>query len=75
MTDILTGLKVFVRTFGCQMNENDSEHIAGVLVRAGAGQADRPEDADIVVVNTCAVREKSEEKLYSYLGRLSSLNK
>ena len=75
MTDILTGLKVFVRTFGCQMNENDSEHIAGVLVRAGAGQADRPEDADIVVVNTCAVREKSEEKLYSYLGRLSSLKK
>jgi len=75
MTDMLTGLKVFVRTFGCQMNENDSEHIAGVLVRAGAGKADRPEDADIVVVNTCAVREKSEEKLYSYLGRLSSLKK
>ena len=57
------------------MNENDSEHIAGVLVRAGAAKADRPEDADIVVVNTCAVRQKSEEKLYSYLGRLSGLKK
>jgi len=75
MSDSLKGLKAFVRTFGCQMNENDSEHIAGLLARAGAGKADRPEDADIVVVNTCAVREKSEEKLSSYLGRLSSLKK
>ena len=71
----LAGLKVFVRTFGCQMNENDSEHIAGVLLRAGAAQAEGPEDADIVVVNTCAVRQKSEEKLFSYLGRLSRLKR
>jgi tRNA-2-methylthio-N6-dimethylallyladenosine synthase len=69
----LAGLKVFVRTFGCQMNENDSEHIAGLLRNAGAVGAAGPEDADIVVVNTCAVRRKSEEKLYSYLGRLSRL--
>jgi tRNA-2-methylthio-N6-dimethylallyladenosine synthase len=71
MSASLAGLKVFVRTFGCQMNENDSEHIAGVLTRAGAARAAGPEDADIVVVNTCAVRQKSEEKLYSYLGRLA----
>jgi tRNA-2-methylthio-N6-dimethylallyladenosine synthase len=71
----LGGRKVFVRTFGCQMNENDSEHIAGVLRRAGAVAATRPEDADIVIVNTCAVRQKSEEKLYSYLGRLARLKK
>lgn len=75
MTAGLRGLRYFVRTFGCQMNENDSEHIAGVLEREGAGKAERPEDADIVIVNTCAVREKSEEKLYSYLGRLASLKK
>jgi tRNA-2-methylthio-N6-dimethylallyladenosine synthase len=75
MSVSLTGLKVFVRTFGCQMNENDSEHIAGVLIRAGAVKADLPEDADVVVVNTCAVREKSEEKLYSYLGRLVALKR
>ena len=75
MSASLDGLRVFVRTFGCQMNENDSEHISGILARAGAGRADRPEDADIVVVNTCAVREKSEEKLNSYLGRLSALKK
>jgi tRNA-2-methylthio-N6-dimethylallyladenosine synthase len=71
----LAGLKVFVRTFGCQMNENDSEHIAGVLAAAGAAIAAGPEDADVVVVNTCAVRQKSEEKLYSYLGRLARLKR
>jgi tRNA-2-methylthio-N6-dimethylallyladenosine synthase len=68
-------MKFFIRTFGCQMNENDSEHIAGVLARSGAEKAGSPEDADLVIVNTCAVREKSEEKLFSYLGRLSSLKK
>jgi tRNA-2-methylthio-N6-dimethylallyladenosine synthase len=52
------------------MNENDSEKIAGVLAAAGARPAERAEDADIIIVNTCAVREKSEEKLYSYLGRV-----
>jgi tRNA-2-methylthio-N6-dimethylallyladenosine synthase len=68
-------MKFFVRTFGCQMNENDSEHIAGILARSGAHRAGSPEDADVIIVNTCAVRGKSEEKLYSYLGRLSSLKK
>jgi tRNA-2-methylthio-N6-dimethylallyladenosine synthase len=68
-------MKFFIRTFGCQMNENDSEHIAGMLVRAGGARAGSPEEADVIIVNTCAVREKSEEKLYSYLGRLSSLKK
>jgi len=66
-------MRFFVRTFGCQMNENDSEHIAGILARAGAARAACVEEADVIIVNTCAVREKSEEKLYSYLGRLSSL--
>ncbi|HPW18915.1 MAG TPA: tRNA (N6-isopentenyl adenosine(37)-C2)-methylthiotransferase MiaB [Candidatus Aminicenantes bacterium] len=75
MSPPLGGRKAFVRTFGCQMNLNDSEHILGVLLEAGAAAADRPEAADIVVVNTCAVRRKSEEKLYSYLGRLARLKK
>jgi tRNA-2-methylthio-N6-dimethylallyladenosine synthase len=68
-------MKYFVRTFGCQMNENDSEHISGILARSGAARAASVEEADVIIVNTCAVREKSEEKLYSYLGRLSSLKK
>jgi len=75
MSVALGGRRVFVRTFGCQMNENDSEHIVGVLYGAGAVRAQGPEDADVVIVNTCAVRQKSEEKLYSYLGRLSRLKK
>jgi tRNA-2-methylthio-N6-dimethylallyladenosine synthase len=68
-------MRFFVRTFGCQMNENDSEHIAGMLARTGAVPATSVEEADVIIVNTCAVRRKSEEKLYSYLGRLSSLKK
>jgi tRNA-2-methylthio-N6-dimethylallyladenosine synthase len=75
MSGGLGGRKVFVRTFGCQMNENDSEHIAGVLREAGAVLTDGPEDADVVIVNTCAVRRKSEEKLFSYLGRLAGLKR
>jgi len=67
--------RFFIRTFGCQMNESDSERIAGLLNQAGAVKADRPEDADVIIVNTCAVREKSEEKLFSYLGRLAELKK
>jgi tRNA-2-methylthio-N6-dimethylallyladenosine synthase len=71
----LRHLRYHVATFGCQMNENDSEHIAGLLGAAGAAKVERVEDADLAVVNTCAVREKSEEKLYSYLGRLRALKK
>jgi len=65
--------RFFVRTFGCQMNESDSERVAGILSAAGGSQAGRVEDADLVIVNTCAVREKSEDKLFSYLGRLARL--
>jgi tRNA-2-methylthio-N6-dimethylallyladenosine synthase len=71
----LSGLRFFVHTFGCQMNENDSERLAGFLAGAGAVPAGTVEDADVVVVNTCAVRAKSEEKLYSLLGRLRTLKK
>ncbi len=73
MNTILKGLRFFIRTFGCQMNENDSEYIAGILAEAGAMKSKTYEESDVIIVNTCAVREKSEEKLYSYLGRLSPL--
>ncbi len=71
----LKNLKFFVHTFGCQMNDNDSEHIAGILKSYGANPSDILEESDLIVINTCAVREKSEEKLYSLLGRLNSLKK
>ncbi len=68
-------IKFFIRTFGCQMNESDSERVAGILGGMGGSRVGRAEDADLVIVNTCAVREKSEDKLFSYLGRLAQLKK
>jgi tRNA-2-methylthio-N6-dimethylallyladenosine synthase len=62
-------------TFGCQMNEHDSERMAEVLRDAGHQRARAPDEADIVVVNTCSVRDKAEQKLLSELGRLSRLKR
>ena len=60
----------FVRTFGCQMNEHDSERIAGLLAAEGMGAVSDAGEADVIVVNTCCIREKADQKLYSYLGSL-----
>ena len=62
-----------VRTFGCQMNEHDSERIAGMFEADGLIAADDIEDADVVVLNTCCVRENADNKLYGTLGHLRSL--
>jgi tRNA-2-methylthio-N6-dimethylallyladenosine synthase len=61
--------KVFVHTFGCQMNESDSDRMVELLGRHAFGRAETPDDADLILVNTCAVREKAEQKLLSALGR------
>ncbi len=75
MSRRLKDLKFWVHTFGCQMNENDSERLVGLLRRAGAELSVSLESSDLVIINTCAVREKSEEKLYSLLGRMEALKK
>jgi tRNA-2-methylthio-N6-dimethylallyladenosine synthase len=75
MPSKLKPLTFFIQTFGCQMNQSDSEHIAGILHQAGAAKASHPEDADIIIINTCAVRKKAEEKLFSYIGRVAQLKK
>jgi tRNA-2-methylthio-N6-dimethylallyladenosine synthase len=62
--------KYFVETFGCQMNFHDSERISGLLDREGYEVAADEHTADLVVINTCSVREKAEEKLYARLGDL-----
>jgi len=67
---MLEGKSFYLHTFGCQMNVNDSEHLASLLLAEGASPASRIEDSDFILINTCAVREKSVEKLFSYLGRL-----
>jgi tRNA-2-methylthio-N6-dimethylallyladenosine synthase len=67
--------RFYVETFGCQMNVNDSEKVAGLLIAAGHQPVADAESADFVFVNTCAVREKAQEKLYHFLGRLRKLKK
>jgi tRNA-2-methylthio-N6-dimethylallyladenosine synthase len=65
--------RFFVRTYGCQMNEHDSERIAGLLVADGMEPTDDLESADVVVLNTCCIRENADNKLYGHLGRLKEL--
>ncbi|MEL7019461.1 MAG: tRNA (N6-isopentenyl adenosine(37)-C2)-methylthiotransferase MiaB [Pseudomonadota bacterium] len=61
---------VFVKTYGCQMNVYDSERLTGLLKPLGYDVASQPEGADLVILNTCHIREKAAEKVYSELGRL-----
>jgi tRNA-2-methylthio-N6-dimethylallyladenosine synthase len=62
-----------IRTFGCQMNEHDSERIGGLLMADGMTPTQRVEDARVVVLNTCAIRENADNKLYGNLGHLKPL--
>ena len=66
----LEAMKYFIETYGCQMNVHDSERMAGLLEQAGYEAAPEPVDADVIVINTCSVRERAEEKLYSRLGEI-----
>jgi tRNA-2-methylthio-N6-dimethylallyladenosine synthase len=65
--------KLFIKTYGCQMNVYDSERMAEAMGTEGYVTTDRAEDADMVLLNTCHIREKASEKLYSDLGRLRPL--
>ena len=66
--------KVFIKTFGCQMNEYDSSRMADLMQAAeGMQQTENPEDADVILVNTCSVRDKPQEKVFSHLGRFREL--
>jgi tRNA-2-methylthio-N6-dimethylallyladenosine synthase len=62
--------KVFVKTYGCQMNVYDSERMRDVLAPLGYAETDQPDDADLVILNTCHIREKAAEKVYSELGKI-----
>src|SRR4051812_9440567 len=65
--------KFFVHTYGCQMNEHDSERIAGLLEADGLEAATSTDDADVIVLNTCCIRENADNKLYGKLGHLKSI--
>ncbi|MGB2969412.1 MAG: tRNA (N6-isopentenyl adenosine(37)-C2)-methylthiotransferase MiaB, partial [Candidatus Nanopelagicales bacterium] len=62
-----------VRTYGCQMNIHDSEHLGGLLAEAGYSQVDDGQTPDLIVFNTCAVRENADNRLYGNLGQLRPL--
>ena len=68
-----TGRRYFVRTFGCQMNEHDSERLSGLLEQDGMVPADGVDDADVVLLNTCCIRENADNRLYGNLGQLKVL--
>src|SRR3954470_9818084 len=69
----MTERRYLIRTFGCQMNEHDSERIGGVLMADGMTPTDDPGDARVIVLNTCAIRENADNKLYGNLGHLKPL--
>src|SRR3972149_421526 len=75
MKGLNKNLKVFIQTYGCQMNEHDSEKIAGILESAGYGFVQEKEKADLILLNTCTIREKSEQKVFSEIGRLKRLKR
>lgn len=66
-------MKYFINTMGCKLNENDSEKIAGMLIEMGYEETVSPLDANIVVFNTCCIRENAEEKLFGKLGELKNI--
>src|SRR5687768_5207566 len=70
-----TVMKYFIETYGCQMNVHDAERMAGLLEQSGYDRAESDADADLVVINTCSVRERAEEKLYTRLGELKEMGR
>ena len=68
-----TGKRYFVRTFGCQMNNHDSERIAGLFEMDGMTPTDGPETADVVYINTCTIRENADNRLYGNLGMIKAV--
>ena len=67
--------KYYIQTFGCQMNVHDSEQIAVLLREAGYECAGDAQQADLIILNTCSIREKAAQKVYSQLGRLSDIKR
>jgi tRNA-2-methylthio-N6-dimethylallyladenosine synthase len=67
-------MKYLIETYGCQMNVHDSERMAGLLEQAGYESTSEAADADVVVINTCSVRERAEEKLYTRLGEIREVS-
>lgn len=72
-TEIGEGRKVFIESYGCQMNVSDTQIAYSIMAGAGYGRADAVEDADVIFLNTCAIREHAEHKIWSRLGTLKNM--
>ena len=66
-------IKAYVHSFGCQLNVSDGEKIKGILKETGCSFTDKPEDAGIIIFNTCAVRESAEERVFGIIGSMKKL--
>ena len=73
LKDLGKGKKYFVKTYGCQMNEHDGENIKAILEDMSYIETDKMEDADVILLNTCAIRENAHNKVFGYLGRIKHL--
>lgn len=72
-TDKFSGKKYFIKTYGCQMNVHDSEEICGLLENLGFEAVDSETKADVIILNTCAIRENAHDKVFGFLGRCKHL--
>ncbi|MBU0989946.1 MAG: tRNA (N6-isopentenyl adenosine(37)-C2)-methylthiotransferase MiaB, partial [Proteobacteria bacterium] len=75
MKEISLPKHFYIKTMGCQMNAYDSDSLAQAMIKDGISPVNTPENADIILLNTCAVRAKPEQKAYSFLGRMFSIKK
>ena len=69
----LSGKNYFIRTYGCQANVRDEETMSGMLDLVGMNKVDEAKDADVIIINTCAVRENAEDKVFGEIGNLKRL--
>lgn len=74
-SDVFEGKKYFLRTYGCQMNVHDSEEISALLENLGYEKVDDYTKADLIIINTCAIRENAHDKVFGFLGRCKHLKK
>ncbi|AOM83112.1 tRNA (N6-isopentenyl adenosine(37)-C2)-methylthiotransferase MiaB [Salisediminibacterium beveridgei] len=75
MKGIGKGKKFLIRTYGCQMNEHDSENMAGILLEMGFESTSHQDDADVILLNTCAIRENAENKVFGEIGNLKVMKR
>ena len=73
LKELVLNKKYFIKTYGCQMNEHDSENIKAILEEMSFEYTDEMEDADLILLNTCAIRENAHNKVFGYLGRIKHL--